>query len=93
MNSDKPTIRITRTMRTRASIIEAGRKLFSAKPNAGLPEVIAGKIVYSLTPEHMATQMRTLLDLGVNILGGCCGSTPEHIRRLAEMVRGEESAA
>ncbi len=68
-------------------------KLFSAKPNAGLPEVIAGKIVYSLTPEHMATQMRTLLDLGVNILGGCCGSTPEHIRRLAEMVRGEESAA
>lgn len=64
-------------------------KLFSAKPNAGIPEIINGAIVYSLTPEMMAEKMKHFVKLGVNIVGGCCGSTPEHIRLLAEMVARE----
>ncbi|MBI3089524.1 MAG: homocysteine S-methyltransferase family protein [Candidatus Tectomicrobia bacterium] len=64
-------------------------KLFSAKPNAGIPEIINGAIVYSLTPQMMAEKMKRFVKLGVNIVGGCCGSTPEHIRLLAEMVARE----
>ena len=55
--------------------------------NAGIPDIIKGRIVYSETPEYMAERFKTLAELGVNIIGGCCGTTPEHIRALAEVVR------
>jgi len=51
--------------------------------NAGLPETIGGDIVYPETPEFMAERAVKLAELGVNIIGGCCGTTPEHIRALA----------
>jgi 5-methyltetrahydrofolate--homocysteine methyltransferase len=55
----------------------------SAHPNAGLPNEF-GK--YDETPEIMATQIREFLELGlVNIIGGCCGTTPDHIRKIAEL--------
>jgi 5-methyltetrahydrofolate--homocysteine methyltransferase len=50
------------------------------KPNAGLPELIDGKTVYRETPEMMASQLNALLRAGANIVGGCCGTTPAHIR-------------
>ncbi len=58
--------------------------------NAGLPRMEGNVIVYAETPEFMADKCRTLLDLGVNIIGGCCGTTPEHIaaiRKLADNYR------
>jgi 5-methyltetrahydrofolate--homocysteine methyltransferase len=54
--------------------------------NAGLPVNRSGKIVYPETPEIMAAGVRKLLDLGVSIIGGCCGTGPEHIRAFAEVV-------
>ncbi len=48
-------------------------------PNAGLPEMKDGKAVYSLTPTAFAEEMREMLALGVSMVGGCCGTTPEHI--------------
>jgi 5-methyltetrahydrofolate--homocysteine methyltransferase len=54
------------------------------KPNAGLPELIDGQTVFRQTPEQMAARVAELFDAGANIVGGCCGTTPEHIRRLAE---------
>ena len=51
-----------------------------AKPNAGLPKLIDMKIVYDETPEYMVKGIVPLLEVGANIIGGCCGSTPEHIR-------------
>lgn len=54
--------------------------------NAGLPEVIHGELVYHETPEYMASQCRKLLDIGVNIVGGCCGTTPAHIRAIRSVV-------
>ena len=54
--------------------------------NAGIPEIRKGQIVYPETPEYMAQRFRTLRDLGVNILGGCCGTTPRHIRAIAEVI-------
>jgi len=50
-----------------------------AKANCGLPEYVEGKIVYSGTPELMADYAKLALDAGATIIGGCCGTTPEHI--------------
>jgi 5-methyltetrahydrofolate--homocysteine methyltransferase len=51
-----------------------------AKSNCGIPEYVEGEIVYSGTPELMADYARLALNAGVRIIGGCCGTTPEHIR-------------
>ncbi|HON90151.1 MAG TPA: homocysteine S-methyltransferase family protein [Sedimentisphaerales bacterium] len=50
-----------------------------AEPNAGKPELLDGQAVYRVTPEEFASACRKILDVGVHILGGCCGSTPRHI--------------
>jgi 5-methyltetrahydrofolate--homocysteine methyltransferase len=59
----------------------------AGKPNAGLPKVIEGENVYPMTPQEMVVQMRPMLELKVNIVGGCCGTTPEFLRRIAQMVK------
>jgi methionine synthase I (cobalamin-dependent) len=53
------------------------------KPNAGMPELEDGRAVYKQTPDQFATQVKQLLDAGANIIGGCCGTGPEHIAKLA----------
>ena len=54
-----------------------------AKPNAGMPSLDdRGKTVYSMSPEEFASQCMTLIENGAGIVGGCCGTTPEHIRAL-----------
>lgn len=50
-----------------------------AKPNAGLPKVVGGKTVFEMTPEGFAAFVPELVDAGASILGGCCGTTPEHL--------------
>jgi 5-methyltetrahydrofolate--homocysteine methyltransferase len=50
------------------------------QPNAGIPKLIQMKVVYDETPEQMAAGVAPLLCAGVNVIGACCGSTPEHIR-------------
>ena len=57
-----------------------------AQPNAGQPVLEKMKVVYKQTPEEMVAELPSLLDSGVNIVGGCCGSTPEHIRLFREMI-------
>ncbi len=57
--------------------------------NAGLPSLKNGKSVYSETPDLVALEIPKLMDAGVNVIGGCCGTTPEHIRRIAKVVKGE----
>jgi 5-methyltetrahydrofolate--homocysteine methyltransferase len=58
-----------------------------AKPNAGLPELVDGQTVYRMTPEEFAAAGAKLAQAGASILGGCCGTTPAHIKALAEAVR------
>jgi methionine synthase I (cobalamin-dependent) len=53
-----------------------------AQPNAGLPSIQAGSLVYPEGPEVMAKGVAPLLDLGIRIIGGCCGTTPLHIRAI-----------
>ncbi len=57
-----------------------------AKPNAGLPQLVDGATVYEMGPEEYAREMMSLVEAGADILGGCCGTTPEHIRCLAQML-------
>jgi 5-methyltetrahydrofolate--homocysteine methyltransferase len=56
------------------------------QPNAGLPEPHGGATVYPETPEFMAERARELIACGVAIVGGCCGTTPEHVRALRAVV-------
>ena len=56
--------------------------------NAGLPQHRGGVIVYAEGPEFMAGKARALLDLGVTLIGGCCGTTPDHIRAIRRVVDG-----
>jgi 5-methyltetrahydrofolate--homocysteine methyltransferase len=58
----------------------------AVQPNAGLPETKGGTVVYNETPEAMAARVPELLDLGVALIGGCCGTTPDHIRALRAAV-------
>ena len=55
----------------------------SAMPNAGLPRRVDDRLMYVATPEYFGIAARRLFKLGVRIVGGCCGTTPEHIRRIA----------
>ncbi len=60
------------------------------KPNAGLPELEEGRAVYKQTPDEFGKHVPTLLDAGANILGGCCGTGPAHIARIAALVRSHK---
>jgi len=53
------------------------------KPNAGLPQLVNGKTVYKETPDDMAARIPDLIEAGAEIVGGCCGTGPDHIRRFA----------
>jgi 5-methyltetrahydrofolate--homocysteine methyltransferase len=60
----------------------------SCMPNAGLPSVVEGKMHYDLSPDALAEHLaRFVSEYGVQVVGGCCGTTPEHLARVIEMVR------
>lgn len=56
------------------------------QPNAGLPETIDGKIIYTETPEVIAGAVKSFLTTGIQIIGGCCGTTPQHIKTIRKIV-------
>ena len=59
----------------------------SAQPNAGRPREIEGRNIYLCSPEYMASYARRFINNGVRLVGGCCGTTPEHIRQIKAAVR------
>ena len=65
----------------------ATRVKLSAMPNAGAPALVDGRYVYLCTPEYMASYARRFISSGVTFVGGCCGTTPAHIRNLVRSVR------
>jgi 5-methyltetrahydrofolate--homocysteine methyltransferase len=78
-----------------AGMIEIVRVIRSIDPdipvlvhaNAGLPRYEDGKTIFPESPGEMASQIGELVAAGVNIVGGCCGTTPEHIRQIAEVIK------
>jgi methionine synthase / methylenetetrahydrofolate reductase (NADH) len=63
------------------------KKPMSAMPNAGLPSKVEGRNIYLCSPEYMAQYTRRFLWAGVKIVGGCCGTTPEHIKQIRAEAR------
>lgn len=59
-------------------------------PNAGLPRSEGGRTVYDIGPDEFGTAMKEILDLGIHMAGGCCGTTPEHIKRLDRLRAGRK---
>ena len=67
------------------SMKEVARVPVIAKPNAGIPSINEkGEAVYSMNPKDFAKHMKVLVEAGAGIVGGCCGTTPEYIRKLAQ---------
>lgn len=61
-------------------------KYLSALPNCGYPQIVRGKMRYSDSADYFGEMMEQMIPLGVNILGGCCGTTPEYIKKIADRV-------
>ena len=59
----------------------------SAQPNAGLPREVADRKIYMASPEYMAGYARRMVEAGARLVGGCCGTTPEHIKAIASFVQ------
>lgn len=62
-------------------------KRLSIQPNAGLPRLIDGRYIYFTTPAYFAEYAEKFLRLGASVIGGCCGTTPEHIKAMADALR------
>ena len=79
-----------------ADMIEIAREIRTAMPNvpiliqanAGVPVLESGKTVFKETPEDMASRVKELIAAGANIIGGCCGTTPDHIAAMAKAAKG-----
>src|SRR5256885_17155737 len=65
----------------------------SAQPNAGIPRSVEGRNIYLCSPEYMASYARKFVTAGVRLVGGCCGSTPEHIRVMKSALRVTQARA
>ena len=63
------------------------RRKLSAQPNAGMPRDVSGRSMYMASPEYMATYAHHLVQAGAKVVGGCCGTTPEHVAAMVEGVR------
>jgi len=58
--------------------------------NAGIPSMKSGNIIYPETPEYMAERFMKLKDIGINIIGGCCGTSPTHIKAIHESLKKDQ---
>lgn len=74
-------------LETVETMMRFSRKPVSAMPNAGMPARIEGRNIYLCSPEYMAQYARRFLWAGVKIIGGCCGTTPDHIKKMRSEAR------
>ncbi|MDH3626771.1 MAG: bifunctional homocysteine S-methyltransferase/methylenetetrahydrofolate reductase [Acidobacteriota bacterium] len=74
------------------NLIDLVDKPVIAQPNAGKPRVVEDRNFYLCSPEYMATFARRMIRAGARIVGGCCGTTPEHLKAIRRAVRAEEPA-
>jgi len=72
---------------------EATRLPLEAKANAGIPRIAGGETVWDVTPEQLALEAQGFLDLGARVVGGCCGTGPEHVRAIVHVLHARGSAS
>jgi len=68
-------------------------KPISAMPNAGLPQMVQGRLLYLASPEYLAEYARRYAQVGVTLIGGCCGTTPAHIREMKKFLKSLKPAS
>jgi len=68
-------------------MVEAVDTYISVQPNAGIPQSIEGRNMYLVSPEYLAEYARRFVQVGVRVVGGCCGTTPSHIRAIRDALR------
>ena len=66
---------------------KASKTYLMVEPNAGMPELVKGKVVYPASPKIMAEYTEKFVKLGLNLIGGCCGTTPLHIKAMSDKIR------
>ena len=71
-------------------MLEVSSTPLMINPNAGLPRSEGGKTVYDITSDEFALTMKEIADMGVSVLGGCCGTTPKHIKKTVELCKNVE---
>src|SRR5580700_46845 len=81
------------TLETLEVMMQYSAKPMSAMPNAGVPQRVEGRNMYLCSPEYMAQYARRLLWAGVRIIGGCCGTTPDHIKLIRSETRSLQPSA
>lgn len=69
------------------TMLPATPRPLATQPNAGLPREVDGRTIYMASPEYMATYAARLIRKGVRFVGGCCGTTPDHVARMSDAVR------
>lgn len=74
-------------------LVRVVRSPISAQPNAGKPRVVDNRNFYLCSPEYMATYARRMINAGVRVVGGCCGTTPDHLKAILRAVRSTAAAA
>ena len=67
-------------------------RALSAQPNAGLPRAVGDRKIYLASPEYMAQYARRMIEAGARFVGGCCGTSPEHIRKIRTVVAGAQAS-
>jgi homocysteine S-methyltransferase len=75
------------------ALSEITKKYIISQPNAGYPQNVNGRSMYLTSPEYFAQYAAEIFLAGANIIGGCCGTTPEHIRLIARKLKGQKPAA
>ena len=68
-------------------MVKVADRPISAQPNAGTPQNVEGRNIYLVTPEYLAEYARRFVQAGVRVIGGCCGTTPAHIRAIRDALR------
>ena len=68
-------------------IKKTSKTYLMVEPNAGMPELIKGKVVYPASPKIMAEYTEKFVKLGLNLIGGCCGTTPLHIKAMSDKIK------
>jgi len=89
-NCGAGTLEMTRNIRRMAAVT---RLPLAAYPNSGFPEYVDGRYLYRTTPDYFADRGPETVRAAPNLEGGCCGPTPDHIRRLADRIRGSKPSA
>ena len=79
-------VQIMQEARAISKTITDKNVLLIAQPNAGMPKFINSKTIFTESASDFAKSIPELIKLGVNIIGGCCGTTPEHIKEIAKIV-------